>query len=417
MSKLWHVGNTILILCALMIVGSRAPVAAAPARDIVVKASGTIEAEEVKLSAEIGGRVVAVNAKEGEAVEKGQLLVQMDDSLLLAQVAEAEAEVTTAQALLAEAVAGARPSEIAAARAEVASAQAELSGAQKAYALAQEMLQTPHDLLAQIDEARAGVEMAKAQVGQAQAALGMAQALRDGATGGSDYDKAKRAAYELQVAAAQADLEAAQEAQAGAEATLAALEAVLRAPLTYQAAVHRAASQVALAEAKLALAQARLDAVLAGKRPEEIAVAEAGVQQAAAALRLVQAQQAKLALRSPIDGLVTSRLIEPGELAQAGRVLMTVADLDQVTLQIFVPTDRIGRVRLEQRAVVTVDSFRGREFEGRVVYIADRAEFTPKNVQTQEDRVDTVFAVKIRLENPEHLLKPGMPADAALVEE
>jgi len=157
--------------------------------------------------------------------------------------------------------------------------------------------------------------------------------------------------------------------------------------------------------------------VLAGKRPEEIAVAEAGVQQAAAALRLVQAQQAKLALRSPIDGLVTSRLIEPGELAQMGRVLMTVADLDQVTLQIFVPTDRIGRVQLEQRAVVTVDSFRGREFEGRVVYIADRAEFTPKNVQTQEDRVDTVFAVKIRLENPEHLLKPGMPADAALVEE
>ncbi len=416
MSKLWHVGSTILILCALLIVDSAAATDAAPSRGIVVEASGTIEAEEVKLSAEIGGRVVAVNAQEGGAVAKGQLLVQMDDSLLLAQVAEAEAQLATAQALLAEAVAGARPSEIAAARAEVASAEAELSGAHKAYALAQEMLQTPHELLAQVDEARAGVEVAKAQVGQAQAALGMAQALRDSATGGSDYDKSKRAAYELQVAAAQAELEAAQEAQAGAEATLAALEAVLRAPLTYQAEVHRAASQVALAEAKLALAQAKLDAVLAGKRPEEIAVAEADVQQAVAALRLVQVQRAKLALRAPIDGLVTSRLIEPGELAQAGHVLMTVADLDQVTLQIFVPTDRIGRVRLGQQAVVTVDSFRGREFEGRVVYIADRAEFTPKNVQTQEDRVDTVFAVKIQLENPEHLLKPGMPADAALVE-
>ncbi len=140
------------------------------------------------------------------------------------------------------------------------------------------------------------------------------------------------------------------------------------------------------------------------------------MQQAEAALRLVQVQRDKLALRSPIAGLVTSRLVEPGELAAPGAVLMIVADLDLVTLQIFVPTDRIGRVRLGQEAIVTVDSFPGRQFQGHVVYIADRAEFTPKNVQTQEDRVQTVFAVKVRLDNPEHLLKPGMPADATLME-
>jgi len=93
-----------------------------------------------------------------------------------------------------------------------------------------------------------------------------------------------------------------------------------------------------------------------------------------------------------------------------------VADLDQVTLQIFVPTSKIGHVKLGQEAIVKVDSFPEREFRGRVVYIADRAEFTPKNVQTQEDRVQTVFAVKLQLDNPEHLLKPGMPADATLLE-
>jgi multidrug resistance efflux pump len=171
-----------------------------------------------------------------------------------------------------------------------------------------------------------------------------------------------------------------------------------------------------VAEANLALAQAKLEALLAGPQPERVKAAEAEVQQAEAALRLAQVQWDRLALRSPIAGLVTSRLVDPGELAQPGAVLMTVANLDQVTLQIFVPTDRIGHVHVGQKAVVTVDSFRGRSFEGKVIYIADRAEFTPKNVQTQEDRVQTVFAVKLALENPEHLLKPGMPADATLLD-
>jgi len=382
----------------------------------IITASGTIEAEEVKISSEMGGRILSVTVNEGDPVEEGQLLVQLDDSLLVAQAGEAEAAVAAARAMLAETKAGPRPSEIAAARAEVARAEAELTGARDTYQHAQEMLKTPHDLIAQIDDARARIALAKAQIGQAQARYGTAQALRDGTTGGSDYDKTKRAVYEQQMIAAQAAIEAAQEAEKGAEATLAALEAIRRSPLALIAEVHQAEGQVKVAEAGLALAQARLDALLAGPRAEEIAAAEAEVQQAEAALRLVQVQRDKLALRSPIAGLVTSCLVEPGELAAPGAVLMTVADLDLVTLQIFVPTDRIGRVRLGQEAIVTVDSFPDRQFQGHVVYIADRAEFTPKNVQTQEDRVQTVFAVKVRLDNPEHLLKPGMPADATLIE-
>ncbi len=389
---------------------------AAPRPRGVITASGTIEAEEVKISAEMGGRVVQVAVDEGDAVEAGQLLVQLDDSLLIAQVSEAEAALAAARAALAEVKAEPRPSEIAAARAEVARAEAELAGARAAYQHAQDLLKTPHDLNAQIDDAQARIAQAQAQIGQAQARYGAAQALRDATTGGTDYDKTKRRVYELQMAAAQAAIEAAQEAQKGAEASLAALQEVRRNPLSLIAEVHRAEGQVKVAEASLALAQAKLEALLAGPQPEKVKAAEAEVQQAEAALRLVQVQRDRLALRSPIAGLVTSRLVDPGELAGPGAVLMTVADLDQVTLQIFVPTDRIGYVHLGQKALVTVDSFRGRQFEGRVVYIADRAEFTPKNVQTQEDRVQTVFAVKLQLDNPEHLLKPGMPADATLLD-
>lgn len=382
----------------------------------VITASGTIEAEEIRISSETGGRIVQVAVDEGDAVETGQLLIQLDDSLWIAQVSEAEAALAAARAALAEVQAGPRPSEIAAAKAEVARAEAELAGAQAAYQHAQALLKTPHDLNAQIDDAQARIAQAQAQIGQAQARYGAAQALRDATTGGTDYDKTKRRVYELQMAAAQAAIEAAQEAQKGAEAALAALQEVRRNPLSLIAEVHRAEGQVKIAEANLALAQAKLEALLAGPQPEKVRAAEAEVQQAEAALRLVQVQRERLALRSPIAGLVTSRLMDPGELAAPGAVLMTVADLDQVTLQIFVPTDRIGYVHLGQRAIVTVDSFRGRAFEGRVVYIADRAEFTPKNVQTQEDRVQTVFAVKLQLDNPEHLLKPGMPADATLVD-
>jgi multidrug resistance efflux pump len=413
--RYWLIWTTVILIAST---GMLLPLyaLASPRPRAIITASGTIEAEEVKVSSEMGGRVLSVVANEGNPVEKGQLLVQLDDSLLVAQVGEAEAAVAAARAVLAETKAGPRPSEVAAARAEVARTEAELTGARDTYQHAQELLETPHDLIAQIDETRARIALTKAQIGQAQARYGAAQALRDGTTGGSDYDKTKRAVYEQQMVAAQAAIEAAQEAQRGAEATLSALEAVRRNPLALIAEAHRAEGQVKVAEAGLALAQARLDALLAGPRPEEIAVAEAGVQQAGAALRLVQAQRDKLALRSPITGLVTSRLVEPGELAAPGAMLMTVADLDQVTLQIFVSTDRIGRVKLGQEAMVTVDSFPGRQFQGRVVYIADRAEFTPKNVQTQEDRVQTVFAVKVQLDNPEHLLKPGMPADATLVE-
>ena len=106
-----------------------------------------------------------------------------------------------------------------------------------------------------------------------------------------------------------------------------------------------------------------------------------------------------------------SVVAHPGEVAAPGASLLTVSDLSQVKLLVYVPQNRIGQVRLDQQVQVTVDSFSSRVFEGEVVHIADRAEFTPRNVATKEERANLVFAVEIRIANQDGALKPGMPAD------
>jgi len=379
-------------------------------------ASGTIEADEVTIAAELGGRVTAVFASRGQMVRAGTLLLQLDETDVLAELAEAEAALEAARAKLAEVKAGPRASEIQAAEAAVAQAEAELEGARTALRHARAMRAERRELAAKIDAARSQVEQLAREVEQARAGVKIAEIVRDNANPyGSDRDKTEYATYSKQVEAAQESLAAAQAAYEGARETLAALEAIWEEPLVLDAQVHAAESQVKLAEAKLELAKAELALLEAGPRPEAVAVAEAQVHQAEAALDLLKVQRDKLALRSPIDGLITSQMIEVGETALPGVPLMTIADLSKVDLIIYVPTDQIGHVHLGQEAEVTVDSFPDRVFVGHVSYIAPEAEFTPRNVQTQEERVQTVFAVRITLPNPDQALKPGMPADARLV--
>jgi len=119
-------------------------------------------------------------------------------------------------------------------------------------------------------------------------------------------------------------------------------------------------------------------------------------------------------VRSPIDGVVLDRLIEPGELTNPGTTLMSVADLNNLTLTVYVPEDRYGQIYLGQTYPVTVDSFPGVVFNGTVSHISDQAEFTPRNVQTVEGRLNTVFAIRLSLTNTTQDLKPGMWADVNL---
>jgi multidrug efflux pump subunit AcrA (membrane-fusion protein) len=119
-------------------------------------------------------------------------------------------------------------------------------------------------------------------------------------------------------------------------------------------------------------------------------------------------------IRSPIDGIVLMRAAEPGEITSAGGSMLVVANLSTVTLTVYVPEDRYGQVFLGQTYDIKVDSFTDKTFSGTVTYIADQAEFTPRNAQSVQNRKNTVYAVKMSITNPNLELKPGMPADVTL---
>ena len=147
----------------------------------------------------------------------------------------------------------------------------------------------------------------------------------------------------------------------------------------------------------------------------QVEIANRQVEQAKAALGVIEVQLSQLTVSSPVSGVVATRNAEVGEIAQPGTSILTITELDKVTLTAYVPESKIGLVKLGQKALVSVDSYPDDSFSGEVIYIAPEAQFTPKNVQLKEEREKTVFAVKIRLDNPAQKLKPGMPADARIV--
>jgi multidrug resistance efflux pump len=164
------------------------------------------------------------------------------------------------------------------------------------------------------------------------------------------------------------------------------------------------------------MAEAQLEGLKLGATAEQIAALEAQVEMARAALDVLLVQQDKFTLQAPISGLVLERPVRVGEVALPGAPLMTLADLEHMTLTVYVPEDQLGRVYLGQPVSVTVDAYPDRAFPGAVKHISSEAEFTPRNIQTQEERVNMVFGVEVDLPNPDHALKPGMPADAVLLE-
>jgi HlyD family secretion protein len=361
-------------------------------------ASGTIEASAITVSSEIGGRVQTVAVQEGESVTAGQLLVQLDTAGIALQqtgaeaaVGQASAGVDAAEAQLALARAGARPEEITAAESAVDAAQAGVDAAEAQGRAAQ----------GQVEAAEAQRDQAQGQLDAAQAALSAARAAAQAAGPGPGEAPSAIGEAEANVTIAQAALDAAEAmvrvADAHAEAAQAGIDA---------------------ARAQLEGAQASLDLVRAGAQNEEIALLEANVAAARSALEGAQSalagaelQQARLKLVAPIDGVILQRLIEPSELASPAAPLVVLADLDQVTLTVYVPQASLRQVSLRQSVEVTVDAY-DEAFLGEVSHISSQAEFTPSNVQTQAERVNLVFAVEISLPNPDHALKPGMPADA-----
>lgn len=173
-----------------------------------------------------------------------------------------------------------------------------------------------------------------------------------------------------------------------------------------------AQSRLTEAESLLKLAEGNLTKLNVAHQDIEAAAAQVAV--ARAALEQTNVQLGYTRLQSPMNGVVVSRNIEPGETVNAGREVMTVADLNRVDLKIFVPETQIGKVKPGQLADVKVDTFPNKTFGGVVAFISPEGEFTPKIIQTQKERVKLVYLVKISIDNPAHELKAGMPADARL---
>ncbi len=342
--------------------------------------TGTIEATQVDVSAKLTGRVVELTVREGQPVERGQLLARLDADELAAETRRAEAAAATAEAQLRDLEAGARSEEIREAEARAASARARLE-----------------DLLAgaraqEIEQARAALRNATATRTWAERDLARTQDLfARQLVAAADVDRARQA---FEVAAAN---------EAGARERLELTEAGPR---------HH---EVDAARSELRAAGERVALLRAGARPEEIAAARARVSEASAAVALAHARLDEARLISPITGVVLRKNAEVGETVNPGQSLLTLMDPADMWLRVYVPETDVGRVAVGQAAAISVDAFPGRTFGGRITEIAAEAEYTPRNVQTKKERVNLVFRVKIAVRNLDGVLKPGLPADAEIL--
>lgn len=407
----------------------------------VLTASGTIEAVEVTISPEIGGKVAEVLVDESASVKNGDVLFRLDDSMLQAQRAVAAASLSLAQAsaMTAEAsqataqanynlAANAARQASAASRItdwrasgpvgytlpggyfsasdQIAAAEAEVNSV---HAVRDSRQQNLNTLLA--DPASASFVAAETRLVNARAAYIVAQNvlnradpsnnsdLRDAAQTARDsaktelddaqsgYDALKDSDMATKVITARADLSAAQESFEAAQDSLLALQTGSNSP------------QLAAALAVLQQAQAAAD------QTQHV------VTQAQASLALLDVQIGKLTVTSPADGVILTRSIQPGEMVAPSAAALVLGNLANLTITVYVPEDRYGEISLGETANMTVDSFPGVLFTATVSHIADQAEFTPRNVQTVEGRSSTVFAIKLKVQDLNGKLKPGMPAD------
>lgn len=356
-----------------------------------IRLSGNIELTEVNIAFKTAGKLIERAVDEGDPVTKGQVVARLDrDQLLrqrerdqaalasaISQLAQAEtavawqkqtleadlaqrsADLVVAQARLAEMKNGSRPQEIQDAKAAVANAQAEVDRATRDWQRAQVLHKDDDISTAQFDQYRNHFESAEAVLKQA------------------------KERYDLVVAGPRKEV------------------------------IDVAAGQVEHSRASLRVGEAnRMELT---RREQELAMRRAEIERARAQVGMIDSQLEDTVAASPVGGVVLVKSADVGEILAPGTTVVTVGDIEHPWLRGYVNERDLGRVKLGAKVNVTTDSFPGKIYPGRVTFLSSEAEFTPKQIQTDEERVKLVYRVKIELENPHHELKSNMPADAEIL--
>jgi multidrug resistance efflux pump len=343
-----------------------------------ISVSGFIEADEIRVGSRVGGRVKAVHVFEGQTVSKGDLLVELEPFDLSERLAEARAQRARAQSNLDLFMAGFRPEEIAQARARTRQLEANLKKLEEG-----PRQQEIDAAAAELELAQSELDLALKQYERAESLIGQKAISREA------FDMAST---EARVARSRVQVK---------RRTLDLLREGTR------------QEDVEQARAQLEESRQALELKERGYRSEEIEEAQATLRAAEAGEQAIERQIDELRIEAPVNGTIEALELQPGDLVGTNAPVISILDNSNLWVRTYVPENRLN-LRIGQELPITVDSYPGQQFSGRVTYIARDAEFTPRNVQTPEERSKQVFRVKVTLTTGLDRLRPGMSADVWL---
>lgn len=357
-----------------------------------LRINGRIEGYEVNVGAKIAGRVEFISNREGEEVKLGQPLVKLSDEDIQAQLRGAKARYQESLDSVQEAQ--------------------ELLNVSK-----QQVKQAKLNVSQAKEDARGRVDQAAANLASQEAQLSEAIANEIQSKADLELARIRKQRYDNLIVKKVVTQDQDDQARSTYDSAVAAVDAK-------HAAVVSAKQQVSSAEAGLIQAKSNLfnppirltqqtaNTLTVSQNEAALERARHDVKNAKAAIDEIAANIVYLNINSPIHGVVTARTVEPGAVVAAGQTVISLIDLDTVFLRAYVPDSEIGKVRLNQRALVYYDSNPKHGVNGKVIEIDPKASFTPENIYFRDDRVKQVFGIKIMIDNPANYAKPGMPADA-----
>jgi HlyD family secretion protein len=353
--------------------------------------SGNIELTEVSIGFKTAGRLIERSVDEGDNVKKGQIVARLDRDQLAAQRVRETAGVASSQAQLAQARTAVDweratlEADIETRRGDLAAAEARLAELQNG--------SRPQEK----QDAHAAVEAANSELERAQKDWERAQTLYKN----DDISTAQRDQFRKNFENAQAMAKSARERE----------NLVQAGPRSEQIAAQ--AAQVERARGALKMAEA--NGIELKRRDQEITTRHAEIARSQANVALIDTQLSDTVAASPVDGVVLVKSADPGEVLAAGTTVLTVGDIDHPWLRGYINETDLGKVKIGSKVKVTSDSSKDKVYNGRISFISALAEFTPKQIQTQQERVKLVYRIKIDVENPNRELKSNMPVDAEIL--